>query len=124
MREPYHDVEDQKRKLEGLLRNVDAQSVNQLDLPADLDRPPRIISDDLREELTQEQIDELEIPTDPTVQLTQEQVQEVSVLEGNEAAEATEAAEGVTQYNIEGQLIGGLEEVEVVDEEIALESGG
>ena len=111
-------------QLEGLLRNVDAQSVNQLDLLADLDRPPRIISDDLREQLTQEQIDELEIPTDPTVQLTEEQVQEVSVLEGNEAAEATEAAEGVAQYNIEGQLIGELEEVEVVDEEIALEGGG
>jgi len=88
-----------------LTRDLDADPVN-------LDRPPTIISDELAEQLSQRQIDELENHRDPTVELTEqqeEQVQMTSVVEANE---------GASVYGIEGALLEEAEVVGEVDEEL------
>jgi hypothetical protein len=87
--------------------------------PIDLNRPPTIVSDELRQQLTQEQIDELENPTDLRVQLTEEQEEQV-LMASVVTDEDTSVAEGQV-INLEGQLIQGAEVIGDVDEEIVLE---
>lgn len=100
------------------VNQVLARPINPTDLE-DLNRPPTIVSDELRQQLTQEQIDELENPTDLRVQLTEEQEEQV-LMASVVTDEDTSVAEGQV-INLEGQLIQEAEVIGDVDEEIVLE---
>ena len=85
------------------INQVLARPVNPNDLE-DLNRPPTIVSQELRQQLTQGQIDELERNTDPTVQLTEAQEQQVQIATVVSEDTEAEAFEGVI-VNIEGEII-------------------